>query len=373
WKSCFARRSRVVFAPIVLKMGSGSQGAPHETPLSARPRPRRPDYDRLRAGQPSHARQLRRPRPSPRPKSLVRPLRRLWLLRRDLAAARLRPSTNDREAGRARFASLTPRLRGGGMGDGGWRRIDATASRHFLTLLSTLGPYERAALHRRRPCLYEAAQSGAASARPEAARRAEIFYHRDLATHPNLVVLEPEPERQQEEDRAGRRELQRGQRRIGGPCHCHEPVEPAKKEQRAKPEKDPGVASRRPLPNDERILERRAPLAMQKRRGLEIERAGLIEPHARGSCPSAGVEIVEIPADRSHAVVDPEEAPGRECGAPDAAKNAGRARSPAPVLTARRHCAPPRPRRSKPPSSSVCRRSLPPTHPTCARRASACP
>ncbi len=23
------------------------------------------------------------------------------------------------------------------MGDGGWRRIDATASRHFLTLLST--------------------------------------------------------------------------------------------------------------------------------------------------------------------------------------------------------------------------------------------
>ena len=35
------------------------------------------------------------------------------------------------------------------MGDGGWRRIDATASRHFLTLLSTrasggrlLGPYE---------------------------------------------------------------------------------------------------------------------------------------------------------------------------------------------------------------------------------------
>jgi len=49
---------------------------------------------------------------------------------------------------------------------------------------------------------------------------------------------------------------------------------------------------------------------MQKRRGVEIEHAGLIEPHARGPCPSAGTEIVEIPADRSHAVVDPEEAPG---------------------------------------------------------------
>jgi hypothetical protein len=51
------------------------------------------------------------------------------------------------------------------MGDGGSRRIDAPASRHFLTLLSTSGerrnsgcsstPYERAALHRRRPFLYE--------------------------------------------------------------------------------------------------------------------------------------------------------------------------------------------------------------------------
>ena len=34
-------------------------------------------------------RQLRRPRPSPRPKPLVRSLRRLWLIRRDLAAPRL--------------------------------------------------------------------------------------------------------------------------------------------------------------------------------------------------------------------------------------------------------------------------------------------
>src|SRR5271165_3896889 len=167
-------------------------------------------------------------------------------------------------------------------------------------------PYEREALHRRRPSLYEAGRSRAASARPEAARRAEIFYHRDLATHPNLVVLEPEPERQQEEDRAGRRELQRGQRRIGGPGHCHEPVEPAKKEQRAEPEKDPGVASRRPLPNDERILERRAPLAAQKRRGVEIKRSGLIEPHTRGAGLPTGAEIVEVPADRSHALFDPE-------------------------------------------------------------------
>src|SRR5271165_2018644 len=239
---------------------------------------------------------------------------------------------------------------------GEWRNSGCSSAR-----------YERAALHRRRPSLYEAARSRAASARPEAARRAEIFHHRDLATHPDLVVLEPEPERQQEEDRAGRRELQRGQRRIRGPCHCHEPVEPAKKEQRAEPEKDPGVASRRALPNDERILERRAPLAMQKRGGVEIERAGLIEPQARGPCPSAGAEIVEIPADRSHAVADPEETPGRECGAPDAAKNAGQVRSPAPILTARRHCALPRPRRSTPPSSSGCRRSLPPSHPPSAR------
>ena len=45
------------------------------------------------------------------------------------------------------------------MGDGGWRRIDAAASRHFLTLSEHSGerriggcssaPYERAALHRR--------------------------------------------------------------------------------------------------------------------------------------------------------------------------------------------------------------------------------
>ncbi len=54
------------------------------------------------------------------------------------------------------------------MGDGGWRRIDAAASRHFLTLLSgerriggcSSAPYERAALHRRRPFLYEAARPG---------------------------------------------------------------------------------------------------------------------------------------------------------------------------------------------------------------------
>src|SRR5271166_353321 len=152
------------------------------------------------------------------------------------------------------------------MGDGRWRRIDAPASRHFLTLLSTRASGGSAAAPRphtkgRRSIgaalpFYVAARSWAASVRPEAARRAEIFHHRDLATHPDLVVLEPEPERQQKEDHAGRRELQRGQRRIGGPCHCHESVEPAKKEQRAEPEKDPGVASRRPLPNDERILER---------------------------------------------------------------------------------------------------------------------
>src|SRR5271166_5650587 len=231
------------------------------------------------------------------------------------------------------------------MGDGRWRRIDATASRHFLTLLSSQASGGSAAAPRphtkgRRSigaalAFCEAARSRAASARPEVARRAEIFHHRGLATHPDLVVLEPEPERQQEEDRAGRRELQRGQRRIRGPGHCHEPAEPAKKEQRAEPEKDPGVASRRALPNDERILERRAPLAMQKRGGVEIERAGLIEPHARGPCPSAGAEIVEIPADRSHAVVYPDEAPGRECGAPHVPKNAGRARSPAPILSGR--------------------------------------
>jgi hypothetical protein len=102
------------------------------------------------------------------------------------------------------------------MGDGGWRRIHATASRHFLTSDHSGGggycsaAHERAALHLRRPSFCEAARSRAASARPEAARRAEIFHHRDLATHPDLVVLEPESERQQKEDRAGRRELQRG-------------------------------------------------------------------------------------------------------------------------------------------------------------------
>ena len=55
------------------------------------------------------------------------------------------------------------------MGDGGWRRIDAPASRHILTLWHSgerriggcsSAPYERAALHRRRPSLYEAARSG---------------------------------------------------------------------------------------------------------------------------------------------------------------------------------------------------------------------
>ena len=64
------------------------------------------------------------------------PIRRLWLIQRDLAAPRLRPSANDREAGRARLAGLPPRLRGRGMGDGGWRRIDAAAARHFLTRVS---------------------------------------------------------------------------------------------------------------------------------------------------------------------------------------------------------------------------------------------
>ena len=42
------------------------------------------------------------------------------------------------------------------MGDGGWRRIDAPAEWHVLTLLRSrglLGPDERAALHRRRPPL----------------------------------------------------------------------------------------------------------------------------------------------------------------------------------------------------------------------------
>src|SRR5271165_5821117 len=162
---------------------------------------------------------------------------------------------------------------------GEWRNSGCSSAR-----------YERAALHRRRPSLYEAGRSRAASARPEAARRAEIFHRRDLATHPDLVVLEPEPERQQKEDRAGRRELQCGQRRIGGPGHCHKPVEPAKKEQRAESEKDPGVASRRPLPNGERILDRRAPLAMQKRGGVEIEHAGLIKPHTRAARPPTGAE-----------------------------------------------------------------------------------
>ena len=80
---------RAVFAPIALTMGSDPKEPVHETPLSARPRPRRPGSDGLRAGQPSHPRQLRRPRPSPRPKPLVRSLRRLWLIRRDLAAPRL--------------------------------------------------------------------------------------------------------------------------------------------------------------------------------------------------------------------------------------------------------------------------------------------
>ena len=40
------------------------------------------------------------------------------------------------------------------MGDRGWRRIDAAAEWHVLTLLRSrglLGPDERAALHRRRP------------------------------------------------------------------------------------------------------------------------------------------------------------------------------------------------------------------------------
>jgi len=48
--------------------------------------------------------------PPPVRKPLVRSLRRLWLIRRDLAAPRLRPSANDREAGRARLAGLPPRL-----------------------------------------------------------------------------------------------------------------------------------------------------------------------------------------------------------------------------------------------------------------------
>src|SRR5208282_5304210 len=117
------------------------------------------------------------------------------------------------------------------------------------------------------------------------------------------------------------------------------------------------------LPNRKRVLERRAPLAMQERRGVEIECAGLIEPHSRGPFPPAGAHIVEVLPHRSQALVDPKQAPRRECSAPDAAKNAKRAPSPAPILTARRHCAPPRPQRSKPPSSSGCRRSLPPSHP----------
>jgi hypothetical protein len=51
---------------------------------------------------------LRSPRPSPGPQPVVRPLRALRLVERHLAAARLRPPANDREAGRASFARLAP-------------------------------------------------------------------------------------------------------------------------------------------------------------------------------------------------------------------------------------------------------------------------
>src|SRR5208337_549178 len=128
------------------------------------------------------------------------------------------------------------------MGDGGWRRIDAPASRHFLTLLSTRASGGTAAAPRSAVPISKGSASSAppifgailpvsaSSARPEPARSAEIFHHRDLAAHPNLIVLEPESERQQKEDRAGRRELQGGQRRISRPGHRYQPVEPAKKE-----------------------------------------------------------------------------------------------------------------------------------------------
>ncbi len=96
------------------------------------------------------------------------------------------------------------------MGDGGWRRVDAAAARHILTrvgLSAFSGGGARGAAGDSRPHTKGRRFVGAAlpftirsvlvaSARPEAARRAKIFRCRDLAAHPDLIVLEPEPERQ---------------------------------------------------------------------------------------------------------------------------------------------------------------------------------
>ncbi len=90
------------------------------------------------------------------------------------------------------------------MGDRGWRRIDAPSARHILTLLSTqasgasrllVGSIGKGGATSAPPFPLRNRSVSAASARPEAARRAKIFHRRDLATHPDLIVLEGESER----------------------------------------------------------------------------------------------------------------------------------------------------------------------------------
>ena len=257
------------------------------------------------------------------------------------------------------------------MGDWGRQRIAVSPAGNLLRAWFLAPPRKMGGASRRRPFPFASRRS--ASARPEASCRAEIFHHSDPPTHPDLIVLQSKPERQKEPYRARRRELQRGEGCVGCPRHRHQAVEPARKEQDAQAEKYPGVARRRPLPGSEPIL-KFAALPMKERHRIHIESARLIEPHTRGGrIPIARSQCSEILSKRADSLPDPKRSERRTSGAAHATTEAEATGIAGSILTLRRHCAPPRPLRSEPPSSSGCRRFRRPSRPPCARQASASP
>ena len=137
--------------------------------------------------------------------------------------ARLRPAANHREADRASLASLAPRLRGRGMGDRGWRRIDPEAAWHILipsaanrhkgrsrgialgtppdlrvrTCLRLCWAHrEKGAACETPPLRFQPPLSSNRSARPEAVRRRQEFQDRDLPTLSDLIVLKRKTQRE---------------------------------------------------------------------------------------------------------------------------------------------------------------------------------
>ena len=89
--------------------------------------------------------------------------------------------------------------------------------------------------------------------------------------------LQRKTEREQEEHRAGRSELQSGQRRIHRPGHGHKPIEPRGEEHHPEFEKNPRIARRRPPPARRESPRMSGSPSMQERHGVKIERSTFIE------------------------------------------------------------------------------------------------